>query len=241
MNRPDEFDAFYKETRSRLLLQTYALTGDLPASRSAVRDTFVVAWHHWREDLPAGRPRELGPPARLVPRAAPPHRAHLAPRQGPGPGGEGHPRGPREAPGRAAQGAAADPPGQRQHGRHGPRGRAPPRRGRAGAADRDRPVRGPPRRRDHQHPPALRAAARADRERDAGRARRSSAGPAPPGGVPTRSSASASPSPPWSVSGSLVTDAGRRPTEPGPGTRGRPRRPTSRPEAQARAARGVLR
>ncbi len=47
MNRPDDFDAFYKETRSRLLLQTYALTGDLPASRSAVRDTFVVAWHRW--------------------------------------------------------------------------------------------------------------------------------------------------------------------------------------------------
>ena len=47
MNRPYEFDAFYKETRSRLLLQTYALTGDLPASRSAVRDTFVVAWHLW--------------------------------------------------------------------------------------------------------------------------------------------------------------------------------------------------
>ena len=47
MTRPDDFDAFYKETRSRLLLQTYALTGDLPASRSAVRDTFVVAWHLW--------------------------------------------------------------------------------------------------------------------------------------------------------------------------------------------------
>jgi len=47
VNRAYEFDAFYKDTRSRLLLQTYALTGDLPASRSAVRDTFVVAWHLW--------------------------------------------------------------------------------------------------------------------------------------------------------------------------------------------------
>lgn len=46
---PDAFDAFYKDARDRLLLQTYALTGDLPASRSAVRDTFVVAWHHWRK------------------------------------------------------------------------------------------------------------------------------------------------------------------------------------------------
>jgi DNA-directed RNA polymerase specialized sigma24 family protein len=49
MRRADDFDAFYKETRSRLLLQTYALTGDLPAARSAVRDSFIVAWHHWRK------------------------------------------------------------------------------------------------------------------------------------------------------------------------------------------------
>jgi DNA-directed RNA polymerase specialized sigma24 family protein len=44
-----EFDAFYKAARERLLLQTYALTGDLGAARSAVRDAFVVAWHHWRK------------------------------------------------------------------------------------------------------------------------------------------------------------------------------------------------
>ena len=49
MKQPDEFDAFYKSARTRLLLQTYALTGDLPASRSAVRDSFVVTWHHWRK------------------------------------------------------------------------------------------------------------------------------------------------------------------------------------------------
>ncbi|MBK5250387.1 MAG: hypothetical protein JJE50_13320, partial [Actinomycetales bacterium] len=49
MIAPDEFDAFYKGARDRLLLQTYALTGDLPASRSAVRDSFTVAWHHWRK------------------------------------------------------------------------------------------------------------------------------------------------------------------------------------------------
>jgi DNA-directed RNA polymerase specialized sigma24 family protein len=49
MKRADDFDAFYKETRSQLLLQTYALTGDLPAARSAVRDSFIVAWHHWRK------------------------------------------------------------------------------------------------------------------------------------------------------------------------------------------------
>ncbi|GAA5147936.1 hypothetical protein GCM10023340_21100 [Nocardioides marinquilinus] len=49
MKQPDEFDAFYKESRDRLLAQTYALTGDLVASRRAVRDAFVVAWHRWRK------------------------------------------------------------------------------------------------------------------------------------------------------------------------------------------------
>ena len=49
MRNPDEFDAFYKDARDRLLLQTYALTGDLSASRAAVRDSFVVAWHRWRK------------------------------------------------------------------------------------------------------------------------------------------------------------------------------------------------
>jgi DNA-directed RNA polymerase specialized sigma24 family protein len=49
MIQPDEFDAFYKDARARLLLQTYALTGDLPAARSAVRDSFIVTWHHWRK------------------------------------------------------------------------------------------------------------------------------------------------------------------------------------------------
>lgn len=44
-----EFDAFYKAARERLLLQAYALTGDLGAARSAVRDAFVMTWHHWRK------------------------------------------------------------------------------------------------------------------------------------------------------------------------------------------------
>src|SRR5215212_1597200 len=49
MQDPAAFDEFYKSTRTRLLQQTLALTGDLPASRSAVRDAFVAAWHHWRK------------------------------------------------------------------------------------------------------------------------------------------------------------------------------------------------
>lgn len=49
MREPDEFDQFYKDVRTRLLLLTYCLTGDLSSSRAAVRDAFVVAWHHWRK------------------------------------------------------------------------------------------------------------------------------------------------------------------------------------------------
>ncbi|MDT9592777.1 hypothetical protein RDV89_06845 [Nocardioides zeae] len=43
----EAFDAFYKDARGRLLLQTYLLTGDLPVARSAVREAFTIAWHHW--------------------------------------------------------------------------------------------------------------------------------------------------------------------------------------------------
>ena len=49
MRSPESFDAFYAETRDRLLHESYALTGDLAASRLAVRDAFTVAWHHWRK------------------------------------------------------------------------------------------------------------------------------------------------------------------------------------------------
>jgi len=43
------FETFYKDVRSGLLVQTYALTGDLSASEKAVRDAMIVAWHHWRK------------------------------------------------------------------------------------------------------------------------------------------------------------------------------------------------
>src|SRR3954468_24577711 len=49
MQPSDEFDDFYKSTRTTLLQQTFALTGDIPASRAAVRDAYVAAWHHWRK------------------------------------------------------------------------------------------------------------------------------------------------------------------------------------------------
>ena len=47
MRQTRDFDAFYRDARDRLLVQTFALTGDLVASRRAVRDAFVVAWHRW--------------------------------------------------------------------------------------------------------------------------------------------------------------------------------------------------
>jgi DNA-directed RNA polymerase specialized sigma24 family protein len=53
---PEGFEAFYKDVRGRLLLQTYALTGDLVAAQRAVRDAMVVAWHHWRKVSRLERP-----------------------------------------------------------------------------------------------------------------------------------------------------------------------------------------
>lgn len=49
MRWEDEFDSFYRSTRDALVLQAYALTGDLPAAHSAVRDAYTSAWHHWRK------------------------------------------------------------------------------------------------------------------------------------------------------------------------------------------------
>ena len=47
MPTAEEFDEFYVDTRRRLVLQTFAVTGDLTASRTAVRDAYVAARHHW--------------------------------------------------------------------------------------------------------------------------------------------------------------------------------------------------
>lgn len=59
MRDPEAFDAFYADTRERLLLQTYALTGDLRASRTAVRQAYVAASHHWRKVSRAEDPEAL--------------------------------------------------------------------------------------------------------------------------------------------------------------------------------------
>jgi DNA-directed RNA polymerase specialized sigma24 family protein len=47
MSDAERFDAFYAGARDRVLVQAFALTGDLPASRGAVRDAFIAAWHRW--------------------------------------------------------------------------------------------------------------------------------------------------------------------------------------------------
>lgn len=47
MSDAERFDATYAESRDRLLALAFGLTGDLPASRGAVRDSFIAAWHHW--------------------------------------------------------------------------------------------------------------------------------------------------------------------------------------------------
>ncbi len=44
-----EFDEFYLASRRRILLETYALTGDLSAATSAVRDAFTASRHRWRK------------------------------------------------------------------------------------------------------------------------------------------------------------------------------------------------
>jgi DNA-directed RNA polymerase specialized sigma24 family protein len=62
MSREEEFDAFYRDARDRLLVQTFALTGDVRVARSAVRDTFVVAWHHWRKVSRDGDPEAWARP-----------------------------------------------------------------------------------------------------------------------------------------------------------------------------------
>jgi DNA-directed RNA polymerase specialized sigma24 family protein len=49
MVREESFDSFYRATRRPVLHQALALTGDLPAAQSAVRDAYVGAWQHWRK------------------------------------------------------------------------------------------------------------------------------------------------------------------------------------------------
>jgi DNA-directed RNA polymerase specialized sigma24 family protein len=49
MPQPADFDELYLASRRRLVLQAFALTGDLAAAGTAVRDAFVSARQHWRK------------------------------------------------------------------------------------------------------------------------------------------------------------------------------------------------
>src|SRR5690349_3677929 len=42
-----DFERLYQQTRTQLLLQTWALTGDLRGAKNSVRDAFIHAAHHW--------------------------------------------------------------------------------------------------------------------------------------------------------------------------------------------------
>jgi DNA-directed RNA polymerase specialized sigma24 family protein len=43
----DDFDSFYRASRSRLLGFVYALTGDVAEAQDAVQEAFVRAWQRW--------------------------------------------------------------------------------------------------------------------------------------------------------------------------------------------------
>lgn len=47
MTHPTDFDALYAATWRPLLLQTFAVCGDLGTARESLRQSFVDAWHHW--------------------------------------------------------------------------------------------------------------------------------------------------------------------------------------------------
>lgn len=49
MSRADAFQAFYRESRARLLVQVYAYAGDTEVAQRALADAYVAAGHHWRK------------------------------------------------------------------------------------------------------------------------------------------------------------------------------------------------
>ena len=233
---------FYKDVRDRLLLQTYCAHWRPPGLPAAVRDAFVVAWHHWRKVS-----RLEDPEAWVRPHAwrhaQRRHTARLWHREK---DLDPEVKATLDALGQAAltqrrvllltqltSGSLAEM--AREVG-------LPARRGRARAADRDRAVRAAPRGRHDRASAASSRRSRAPPSTPAGRGRRSSAARAPPAGVRTPSSGVVATVAALVVTGTLVTDAaGVRPTprprEP-PGSRpsGRPGRRPRSPLPGGRAA-----
>ena len=198
MTEPDEFDQFYKDVRTRLLLLTYCLTGDLPSSRAAVRDAFVVAWHHWRKVSRLEDPEAWVRAHACRHAAAPAHGEAVAPREGPRPRGQGHPRRPGPPVDHPAPGAAADRADHQLARRRWPARSASP-APTPSASCRPRPRTFALHReiRTTERPRRARGGPRARREPPAGRGPRSSGARAPPAAVPTPSSASPRRPPRW--------------------------------------------
>ena len=87
---------FYKDVRARLLLQTYALTGDLHAAR--VRCATRWSWPGTTgARCPGSTSRRTTSAPRCGPRPAPQHRAAVAPAEGHRRRDPGHARRPRQA------------------------------------------------------------------------------------------------------------------------------------------------
>jgi DNA-directed RNA polymerase specialized sigma24 family protein len=49
MSQQEDFDSFYRSTRSDVLLQVFLLTGDLTAAAAAVKDAYAITWQHWKK------------------------------------------------------------------------------------------------------------------------------------------------------------------------------------------------
>ena len=47
MTDNEDFDAFYLGSRTRLLHQLYAMTGDLGAAQDAAQEAYARAWQRW--------------------------------------------------------------------------------------------------------------------------------------------------------------------------------------------------
>lgn len=45
----EDFESFYRGTRSDVLLGAFLLTGDLTAATTATRDAYAIAWQHWKK------------------------------------------------------------------------------------------------------------------------------------------------------------------------------------------------
>ena len=143
--RPEDhesFETFYKDVRSGLLLQTYALTGDLQASEKAVRDAMVVGWHHWRKVSRLDDPEEYVRPLAWTRALRRSQTRWWSRMKGLDPDVASHPRRAGQAAGHPAARAPAQPPDVAPARGHRPRGRHLTADRRARAADRDRAVRG---------------------------------------------------------------------------------------------------